>query len=730
MQTRKFWGERQKIGLGAVLGFFVFSLNFSSIPVNRLVPCKLVMLNEQNVQYAECLSGESTAQAINRLGAQGKVASVSRLYQASLIPNDTYFGKQEPIFRQVNAPAAWEKLRANSLRPVIAVVDSGVDIDNADLKANIWRNPNEIPGNDHDDDSNGFRDDINGWDFVHNVASPKPKFDKGWTQVAINHGTIVAGVAAAVGNNALGIAGVSWNARIMPLRVLDSKGLGDTLTVAKAILYAIDNHADIINLSFVGSESDPILEELIARASRAGILVVAAAGNEQQIGVDMDITPQYPVCDDGPTGDNLIIGVAAVDEHDRLTKFSNFGSRCIDISAPGTKVFSTQYTQDRKSGFGEAYGGYWSGTSVAAPLVSGALALLRSTYPKLSPRELKEIIIASGDSIDHKNSGFERKLGNRLNIGAALELAAVVKFPRQDFIMLTPNSGQAPEVASYELNGDLIRAFNAYTPKFLGGVRAASGQFYDPGQTQIVTVPGPGGGPEVRVFSTTGELINKFMALLPRYSGGLTVAVGDVTNDSIDDIIVGTGSGVLNVIRVFTPNGDMVRQFIPYEGYSQGITVAVGDIDGDNTNEIIVAPVSSRRLPVKVFDQIGRRKLEFFPYSSVGRGGINLAVGDIDGDTKEEIITTLGVGGEPRLRIFNAQGKKIGEFFAYARSLRSGINAVVGDPDGDGVNEIITVPGKGGGPHVRVFNRNGGVRTQFFAGSRTARNGLSLSLTR
>ncbi|MEK7172423.1 MAG: S8 family serine peptidase, partial [Patescibacteria group bacterium] len=201
------------------------------------------------------------------------------LYHASIIPSDTYFTNQWYL-QKIKAVEAWDQIR-ESPNITIAIIDSGVQINHPDLASNLWANSKEIPGNNIDDDKNGYIDDVYGWDFVNNVADPSPKFMPGFTEAGILHGTIVAGIAAASGNNAAGIAGVTWSAKIMALKVLDDKGEGSTDRVVKAIDYAVANGANIINLSFVGADYSNSLNEAIKRAYSAGVIIVAAVGNEE-----------------------------------------------------------------------------------------------------------------------------------------------------------------------------------------------------------------------------------------------------------------------------------------------------------------------------------------------------------------------------------------------------------------------------------------------------------------
>ncbi|HTX87231.1 MAG TPA: S8 family serine peptidase, partial [Candidatus Nanoarchaeia archaeon] len=241
-------------------------------------------------------AGESVENFLSQYQKRSDVEYVEPdfIYHASVIPSDPYYSKQWYLDR-IRAPLTWDIIRETP-NVVIAVIDTGVQINHPDLADNIWTNPGEIAGNGIDDDHNGFIDDAHGWDFVNNVPDPSPKFQDGFTEAGVMHGTIVAGIIDAAGNNGKGIAGITWQAKIMPLKVLDDKGEGVTSDVIRAIDYAINNKASIINLSFVGTDYSRGLYEAITRAYNAGVIVVAAAGNEESQGQggNLDETPMYP----------------------------------------------------------------------------------------------------------------------------------------------------------------------------------------------------------------------------------------------------------------------------------------------------------------------------------------------------------------------------------------------------------------------------------------------------
>ncbi len=215
------------------------------------------------------------------------------------------------------------------------------------------------------------------------------------------HGTAVAGVIGAIPNNQKGLAGVNWNVKLMPVKVLSADGSGDTSDVAAGIVWAADHGANIINLSLGGPGfgNDMTLSNAISYAYNKGVLLISAAGNDlADQGISLDKSPVYPVC--GDNGQNMILGVAATDVNDQKASFSNFGAICIDISAPGKRIVTTTYLPSDPTDNILIYG---SGTSLATPIVSGIAALLKAHNPNLSNVEIRNILLKSVDNIDPLN---------------------------------------------------------------------------------------------------------------------------------------------------------------------------------------------------------------------------------------------------------------------------------------------------------------------------------------
>lgn len=343
----------------------------------------------------------------------GVVAPVS-----AYVPSDPMFIMQYYL-KQIRADLAWDISKGDNV--VVAVLDSGVDIDHPDLKANIWHNPGEIAGDNIDNDGNGFIDDVNGWDFTADVADPKPKFEADYSVDAVNHGTAVAGLIAAVGDNSEGMIGEAFHAKIMPLRIFGGNGEGNVAGLINAINYATENGADIINLSLVGigGGEGSGLKEALENARRQGVFIAVASGNGKDgTGVNLDENVSYP-SSYGNASDYILTTVSSVDAMGIKSTFANYGS-AVGIAAPGEDMHSSAFYDGK--GFDNYYIYGWRGTSFSTAMVSGAAALLKSKYPAISPSQIDAILKSTAKIIP--DSG--QKNGNQLDIAAALSVVPVV----------------------------------------------------------------------------------------------------------------------------------------------------------------------------------------------------------------------------------------------------------------------------------------------------------------
>lgn len=382
--------------------------------------------------------GISVDQALTHFTGTKHVQFAEPNYLISLqsMPNDPLFSSQwalnntvqgeKPEQADINMVEAWDLEKGNS-GVVIAVIDTGIDYNHEDLAANIWHNPGEIPGNSIDDDQNGYIDDIIGWDFVDAQMGAEdedfsdPDNDPLDSQ---GHGTLVAGIAAAVGNNGLGIAGITWNGKIMPVRAAyKTKHWGAMIEsddAARAIIYAAENGAHVINLSWGSNIKLKLIESAIAFAADSGALVCTAAGNQNTS------TPFYPAASDN----DAIIAIGATGKDGNKAHMANFGD-WVDVSAPGVSIYST-YLNNQYA--------FQTGTSMAAAVVSGIAGLIWSWNHDLINLEVKNAIINSADNPESLRGALPRV--NRVNAYKALlhvKLQAFVDLFCQERLLISTN---------------------------------------------------------------------------------------------------------------------------------------------------------------------------------------------------------------------------------------------------------------------------------------------------
>lgn len=656
---------------------------------------------------------------------------------ASFLPNDTFYGYQWYLAR-IQAPSAWEKVNM-SPDIIVAIIDAGIEIDHPDLKDNIWTNVKEIPDNQIDDDSNGFIDDVNGWDFVQNLPDPSPKFDDNWTESGISHGTTVAGIIAATGNNHQGITGITWRAKLMPLRALNDKGEGKISSVIRAIDYAINNGADIINLSFVGFSYSQALQDAIQRAYDDGVIVVAAAGNEQADGegYNSDVDPIYPACYDGQNGENMVIGVAATDALDQKADFSSYGFKCVDITAPGVSFFGTITPGGNPLDLNKEYDGFWSGTSMAAPVISGSLALIAEANPQLNSRDIVNVLFQSADNISRLNPEYLGQLGNgRVNLDRAINIAKERLYSRLGKLMLIPDTVSnniASTSSSLEIRdkGGVILESLTLTED-AGGQAFASGDVDGNNEDEIIVGSPVGSEPYINIYGPSGDLRGRFLVYGRNFKGGFSVAVADINDDGKAEIIVGAGAGGGPHVRIFDHKGILRGQFFAYEeSFHGGVNVAAGNIDGRGAAEIITARGEGGSPEIKIFDRHANLQGQFFAYEKDFKGGVQLAIANTDGrndNNKDEIIVAPGPGREPLIKIFSNKAVLKKSFFAYTKNWQGGINIAASDLDNDGRADIVTGAMPGATPHVRVFSGQGELVESFYAYANTFSGGVKVGV--
>ena len=348
-------------------------------------------------------------------------------YEEAVIPNDQYFDFQWHLINSgqaggldnedILAPEAWKR-RSTSPEITVAIIDSGIQLDHPDLINNIWINSDEIYGNGIDDDGNGYKDDAYGWNFP--ASSPVPFADE--------HGTHVAGIIGAEGNNGIGVTGVSWDVQLMPLDVFNgAKGATDA-DIIDAIYYAANNGADVINMSLGSTYYNANLSDYefydpygyssyydaLTYAVNKGVTVVIAAGNDD---LNNDLHLSIPAAFSEEI--EGVISVAALSNSGDLSWYTNYGST-VTIAAPGGNADGSIIGEIISTVPNSDYYGI-SGTSMASPIVAGAAALIKAENVNFTPANIEDILTNSADKYRDWNSLVED--GNYLNLDEALSLA-------------------------------------------------------------------------------------------------------------------------------------------------------------------------------------------------------------------------------------------------------------------------------------------------------------------
>ncbi len=746
--------------------------------------------------------------------------------RAFFVPSDPGFPSQWHLTK-VNAESAWDlditpPLYGGDPSVIVAVIDTGIAFEDRIDGTTVYKKAPDFS-------SAVF---VSGYDFVHGDTHPND--DNG-------HGTHVAATIGEDTDNGVSGAGVAFRSSLMPIKVLDSTGSGKTSDVVNGIDFAVANGADVLNISLGASTDSQALHDAVQRALDAGVVVVAAVGNDSLNSV------AFPAAYSG------VIAVGAVGSTDVLASYSNSGNG-ITLVAPGgdgsSYVWQESFSNRDANNLPIDYINFGlvgiQGTSQAAPHVTGAAALLLARGVQGS--SVRPVL--QNTAVDLGTSGYDLQYGyGRLDIQAALlsvindqaapTTTAVVSpgdpdgaagyYKTKPTVTLssTDNDGSGLSAIRYAWDGNPVARYttpltasdgqhsltffstdnagNSETSRsialsvdsigptisitapigtattsavlFQGRVSDATsgaggitingevstlnpdGSFSTtldlPRGTSSVTViatdvagntttlvrkvavaqqkkilvgAGATGGPQVLLFSGRGASLANFFAFDKKFRGGVSVASGDVNNDGSDEIITGAGPGGGPQVRIYNTKGTLLGQFFAFpKTMIGGVSVATGDLRGNAGRLILAASGPGSEPLVRIFDDKGKRVGGFSPYPKSFRGGVHVATGDIDGDGTDEIITGPGQGGGPQVRIFRFNGKLVGQFSAYASNFRGGVEVAAGDTDNNGIDEIITGPGQGGGPQVRIFNQKGKVVRQFLAYEKKFRGGIRVS---
>jgi subtilisin family serine protease len=366
------------------------------------------------------LAATATTVALAAAGAAPALAATDPMLADQWALNDP---------QVIGAQEAWTQSQGSGV--LVAIIDSGVQLDHPDLAANLWVNPGEVAANGKDDDGNGFVDDVNGASMFTNDGNVSD--DEG-------HGTHVAGIVAARADDGIGGVGVAPKARIMAVKVLDANRSGNSTLLARGIRYAVDMGARILNTSINGDSTTADLTAALHYATEKGATVVASAGNNSR---NIDLSPSYPASSPEPS----VLSVTASNDLGNLVAFANTGLSSVDLAAPGQMILSTA----RGSGYENR-----SGTSMAAPYVSGSLALLASARPDLSQPALRAALLQTAPKPAPLLGLLGGGGGGGLNVGAAMH--AVLPGDMWRATPAAPVAAKAASVAVHLRTGSQTRA--------------------------------------------------------------------------------------------------------------------------------------------------------------------------------------------------------------------------------------------------------------------------------
>jgi len=607
---------------------------------------------------------------------------------------------------------AWD-ITTGSSDVVVAILDNGFDTFHPELRENAWKNEDEIEDNGIDDDNNGYIDDVWGWNFVpkdenengrideeenHGNNNPRPEVqyvsELLLEEGIIHHATLVAGIIGAKGNNQVSGAGINWNVKLMNVRIIGDNGIGEVDVAADGVRYAIDNGADIINMSLVGDVLSPDLTDAVNEAYEKGIVVVAAAGND---GINMNMLPQYPVCIDANDEEIKIMGVSAMDEDNYFARFSNGGSNCIDLTAPGVNISSTLrfYPQ---YGLEEKYGGGWSGTSFAAPFVSGAAALIKAIQPLWTPQKIYSAILETVHRTPPQDPIAYANLygAGRLQINKAVELA-----------LLSVQRNTLPGVVFLDKDTLSFRNFVKQENKILEltGVIESNikkGVLYTSNGVVHVVVPvNIGEHTLIMDYNTETKLMTTQSVPVQNFD---QFFLGDFSLDNEKEYVFIRKQGKATLIRLFSLDGKEIKQGeFPYTNGEWKMYRPLSQ-----KQRIVHIETAKNKTVLHIIDEDFDTNGDDIVIEGFAKVGDVLPI-NLDDDADIEVAL---VGEQNGYAIFflDHDGEEIRHFNGYTNVDMKKVKLLSGDTNGDGKDEVITYVKDTDAP-LRVWQRNG--RTLF-----------------
>ncbi len=645
------------------------------------------------------------------------------------IPNDPHF--EQWAFEHTGVYDAWD-VSTGSDDVIVAIIDNGFDTYHPDLRDNVWVNKGEIPRNGIDDDNNGYIDDINGWNFLADNNNPRPD-SKGLTESEIqegiiHHGTLIAGIIGAKGNNKQDGAGINWNVQLMNLKVLGNNGAGDLLPTVDAIYYAVDNGADVINISMVGDGAVDEMYTAVKYAYGMGVVVVAAAGNNMQ---DLNESPLFPIClDEG--FDELLLGVSAINENHNLATFSNIGSECIDITAPGVAIQSTlrfSPKDDLSDTYSTNIG--WDGTSFAAPFIAGAAALIKSVQPLW---DASQVFDALFETVHHTPGQDEDVYANLfgaglLQVDRAVQYAAGQEVEPIDYedIEIEPvdtiDEGVVETIdisdpVSYDVSSRVMYiapSNGTYEIKSRGkedvtiknrltfrNIQDITGFVNDIGQQRYAAVTGA--TDESKQIYIYDEEVRFMYQWTFDKTGTYDIAVGDIDGDYFPEVILAPQESSTHYFYVYSVEGEYMSTYskpLPHQG---AIVDLVYNTEWDMYDIMLLFTVENDTY-------VEQLAYDFYVENQFvveGVKGGEIVVFDIDQDGVDEYVIGAAPGKQAFIYVIEQDGTESYRFRGYPSFMKDGMDMAVIDYADDGSYELVLTPRTGGNP-VRIMSATGGI---------------------
>ena len=461
----------------------------------------------------------------------------------------------------------------------------------------------------------------------------------------------------------------------MNVRVVDESGVGTFDMLPAAIRYAVDNGAHIVNMSIIG-ETNSEIKEALAYAYEHDVSVFAAIGNNMS---DLDILPRYPVCADAYDDTMMVMGVSAIEQSRRLAVFSNVGTSCVDITAPGVELTSTVRFSPTH-GLTEKYMGGWSGTSFATPLVSGTAALIKAIQPTWGPDQIYKAILKT----THRTPNDEPETYARLFGAGLLQVHNAVNYAIKrviskrvptSLLFVSPNGTQIEEQISTGMHPTQLA-------DQLEGIDDVVSYRHEDGLVRYVTSRQE--STLERRITTYSDAWQEMSSVLIPASGALNIAIADVTGDEVLDLVVSPQYADEQLLQIYSLDGVAQDQY-SISGIHTGVSHAITQ-DG---SVVTFSEFNGERI-VHIFDHTFDAPASTKVIQSLQKRG-SIALGDVDGDREDEIILGGARGERPVISIYEMSGALKRTFTVYG-GYQGGFSLASLDYDANGKDDILVVP--------------------------------------